>query len=732
MIEFRPTELSASERVLRDEVREFLAAELPRGSFEPGLGMAGAKNPEFSRKLGERGWLGMALPTEYGGHARSAVDRFVVVAELLRWGAPVGHHWVADRQSGPVIAKFGTEEQKHRFLPRICSGELSFCIGMSEPDSGSDLASISTRALRDGDGWVLNGRKIWTTSAHENDWIIVLCRTTPRDEVDDKRQGLSQLIVDLKAPGVTATPIPFIDGSADFCEVVFDNVFVPDELVLGEIGQGWSQNTSELAYERGGPDRWLSSYGLIEELLRRESGTPSSELVELLGTAAAQYWVLHNLSLSVARAIDNREAPAIESSLVKEMGTRFEQEIVTAVRSYVDEPPNGSSDTTFGRLLLGATLTQPSFTIRGGTNEVLRSVASKGLRPSGGVPTAQIIEEADPMVAETVDRIFSAACTPEEIERAELTGWSEPTWDELSEAGFPWVGIPETQGGSGGSLYDLAAILASVGRFAAPVPVAETAMVGGWCLAEAGLGLPAGPIAVAEAPVEIIDNRLRIDARVAWARHAGRIVALAELAGSPHVFSLRSSQVQIEHGSNLAGEARDRVVADIAIAEVAQAEFGSGFSPVAHRGALSRVIMASGALAAMAQMTIDYTNERRQFGKPVATFQAVQQHLVTAAQCAARANMAASTATRALAGGNANFEIAAARVVVDDAITIGTRAAHQAHGAMGVTREYPLHQLTRRLWSWQHEWGTTKQWRRQLGNSVAEAGADELFPSIAT
>lgn len=387
MIEFRPVELSAAEQQLRVDVVEFLEKELPRASFVPALGMNADKDPQFSRKLGERGWLGMALPTEYGGHARSAVDRFIVVEQLLRWGAPIGHHWVADRQSGPVIAKFGTEQQKRRFLPGICTGELSFCIGMSEPDSGSDLASISSKATRDGDGWVLEGRKIWTTRAHENDWIIVLCRTSPRDEVDDKRQGLSQLIVDLRSPGVTATPIPFIDGTADFCEVVFDNVFVPNELVLGEVGQGWAQNTSELAYERGGPDRWLSSYLLVEELLRRETAADGSNvsdaLLDVLGEVVANYWVLHHLSLSVARSIDEGGAPAIESSLVKEMGTRFEQDVVTAVLAYVDEAPDIADDSVLGRLLVAAALTQPSFTIRGGTNEVLRSVASKGLRPSG-------------------------------------------------------------------------------------------------------------------------------------------------------------------------------------------------------------------------------------------------------------------------------------------------------------------------------------------------------------
>jgi hypothetical protein len=383
MIGFRPTELTADEQALQHEVRGFLAEVLPRGSFEPGLGMAGAKDPEFSAKLGARGWLGMALPTEYGGHARGAVDRFIVTEELLRWGAPLGHHWVADRQSGPVINTFGTDAQKQRFLPGIARGELSFCIGMSEPDSGSDLASLVTRARPDGDGWVLSGTKIWTTAADRNDWIIVLCRTTPVEDSGDKRAGLTQLIVDLTAPGVTATPIPFIDGTADFCEVVFDDVFVPGELVLGEVGQGWAQNTSELAYERGGPDRWLSTYLVVEEFLRAHQEALSDPAIDLLGGAVAEYWVLHHLSLSIARSIDDGAGPVVEAALVKEMGTRFEQDVLTAVLDLVDHEP-GTAGTLFDRLLRTATLTGPSFSIRGGTSEILRSVVAKGLRPSGG------------------------------------------------------------------------------------------------------------------------------------------------------------------------------------------------------------------------------------------------------------------------------------------------------------------------------------------------------------
>jgi 3-oxocholest-4-en-26-oyl-CoA dehydrogenase alpha subunit len=763
MLRFQPVELSAAELALRAEVREFLADYLPRGTFIPGLGFNAAKDPAFSRRLGAQGWLGMALPAAYGGHDRSAVDRFIVVEELLRWGAPVGHHWVADRQSGPVIAKFGTEGQKKRFLPAICRGELSFCIGMSEPDSGSDLASISSKAERVEGGWVLDGRKVWTTSAHEHDWIIVLCRTTPKGESSDNRIGLSQLIVDLRGAGVTATPIPFIDGTADFCEVVFDNVFVPDDLVLGSIGEGWAQNTSELAYERGGPDRWLSSYLLVEELLRRDGvqadgAFVSNELLDLLGNAVANYWVLHNLSLSVARSIDNGEAPAIESSLVKEMGTRFEQDVVAAVLSYLDEAPNTADTSVLGRLVMTSALTQPSFTVRGGTNEVLRSVVSKGLRPSGGAALAAPPSPADPLVVETAARVLAEICTPEEIARSEASGWSAATWDALSEAGFTTVGIEEAAGGSGGTLHDLAAILNAVGRYAAPIPLAETAMVGGWALTQAGLPLPEGPVAVIASVVSVVGGRLRLDEVVAWARYAQRIALVVWVEPNTtmpdgertalmaegrdgyglHIVSLRQDQVTITPGSNMADEARDRVVADVRFEDVESAplsplsiSFRDWAGELEARGALSRVILAAGALAAMSQMTIDYTNDRRQFGKPVATFQAVQLHLVTVAQAAVRAQMAADVAVRSLDRGDFHVAIAAARVVVDDAITVGTRAAHQAHGAMGVTRDYPLQYLTRRLWSWRHEWGTTTYWRRQLAMRAHGAGADALFDLIS-
>jgi alkylation response protein AidB-like acyl-CoA dehydrogenase len=349
---------------------------------QPGLGFNSAKDPAFSQRLATRGWVGMALPSAYGGHDRSAVDRFVVVEELLRWGAPIGHHWVADRQIGPLVARYGTEAQKQRFLPGICRGELSFSLGMSEPDSGSDLASLTTKAVRVDGGWTVTGTKVWTTGAHVHDWIVVLCRTSPLDQLGDKRSGLSQMFVALTAPGVRVRPIPFIDGTADFCEVVFDEAFVPDDLVLGQVGEGWTQNASELVYERGGPDRFLSTYLVVEEFLRQlDSATITATTMETLGNLVAHYWILHALSLSLARAIDDGRLPSTEAALVKELGTRFEQDVVAAILGLIDFEPDLAAAGLFERLLVTATLTAPSFTIRGGTNEVLRSIVAKGLRP---------------------------------------------------------------------------------------------------------------------------------------------------------------------------------------------------------------------------------------------------------------------------------------------------------------------------------------------------------------
>jgi hypothetical protein len=374
---FVATELTVEEKALQREVRSFCDAELVPGTYEAGLGMASGASKEFSAKLGRRGWLGMALPKAYGGGDRSAVERFVVVEELLRRGAPLEHHWTADRQSGPVINRFGTEEQKLRFLPPICRGELCFSIGMSEPDAGSDLASVKSRAVKVDGGWQLSGTKIWTSNAHFCDWAIVLCRT---GDAEDRHQGLSQLLVDMRGEGVGIHPIPFLDGTADFNEVVFDEVFVPDDLLLGSEGGGWSQVTSELSFERAGPERWLSPYLLVEHFLREHGDALGSEAVAFLGASVARWWGIRQVSLAVARMIDEGRAPSAESAIGKDLGTQFEQDVMARIQTLVETEPSLESATLFGQLLARALLVAPSWSIRGGTNEILRTVIAKGLR----------------------------------------------------------------------------------------------------------------------------------------------------------------------------------------------------------------------------------------------------------------------------------------------------------------------------------------------------------------
>ncbi|MFA6576596.1 MAG: acyl-CoA dehydrogenase family protein [Nocardioides sp.] len=368
------TELSTSERALQREVRDYLDERLPPGSYPVGLGMVGSVDPQFSRDLGARGWLGMALPAEYGGGGRTAVERLVVVEELLARGAPVGFHWIADRQSGPSIALHGTEEQKRDLLPRIAAGEVCFAIGMSEPDSGSDLASLKTKAVPVDGGWLINGSKIWTSGAQIADYILGLFRTD-----GEKHSGLTQFIIERPTDGLTVAPITFIDGEDHFCLVTFEDVFVPDSRRLGEVGWGWMQNQSELVLERGGVDRWMSAMPVLDQWVRREQESRSGRIKADLAGIASRCWAFHGMSLAVARMVDDGLLPMTEAALLKDMATRFEQESVEIVVAHLGRMPDLHSPDPQEALLAQAILDKPSWTIRGGTTEILHNLIAKEL-----------------------------------------------------------------------------------------------------------------------------------------------------------------------------------------------------------------------------------------------------------------------------------------------------------------------------------------------------------------
>lgn len=374
MLTLAATRASDARHALRAEVRSFVEEYFADRAFEPGLGMVTVVDPDFSAALGARGWLGMDLPVDYGGGGRDAVDKVAVAEELLACGAPVRWHWVADRQMGPNIARFGSPGQKERFLPAIARGELNFAIGMSEPDAGSDLASLTTRARPVGDGWQIDGRKVWTTGAHTATHILALVRTG-----GERHGGLTQFIVPTDTPGLQIDPIDFIDGDIEFCEVLFDGVRLGDEYQLGEVGHGWAQVNSELSLERGGVDRWMSALRLVDDYL--ESSDHRREAAELrtLGEIAAFHWLFRQASYSVAHMVDAGHTPEVEAALVKEASTRFEQSVVDRLSMLLATQPHGRARTTIAERLDRALLTAPSWTIRGGTSEILRHIVAKEL-----------------------------------------------------------------------------------------------------------------------------------------------------------------------------------------------------------------------------------------------------------------------------------------------------------------------------------------------------------------
>ncbi|MEQ8859907.1 MAG: acyl-CoA dehydrogenase family protein [Pseudomonadales bacterium] len=382
MLQFDRIALPEETETLRAEVRQFLvdnAEHLTR----PNSDFTTGHDPAFSRKLGQRGWIGMTWPKCYGGGERSFFERYVVTEELLAAGAPVSAHWIADRQSGNLILGVGSDAQRERYLPAIARGESYFSIGMSEPNSGSDLASVRTRAERVDGGWLINGTKLWSTDAHRNHFMIALVRTEPPS--DNRHAGFSQIIVDLREDGAVVRPIRNMAGGEDFNEVVFDNVLVPEDRVVGEPGNGWQQVTGELAYERSGPERFLSAFRVFVELVRVAAADarqdhPDPALQAAIGRLAAHLATLRRMSISVAGMLEEGKSPEVEAALVKAVGNDFEKLLPEVARLAADSsvaalPHFG----VFRQALADTLLLSPSFTIRGGTREILRGVIARGL-----------------------------------------------------------------------------------------------------------------------------------------------------------------------------------------------------------------------------------------------------------------------------------------------------------------------------------------------------------------
>lgn len=374
---FPPPPPCPEAEILRTEVRAFLKnALVDRAPVQKAESWTGLDHA-FSRAVGSQGWLGMTWPKKYGGHERTALERYVVLEEMLAAGAPVGLHWIGDRQSGPLILRVGTEEQRQTILPKLAAGEAFCCIGMSEPNTGSDLASARTRAAKVQGGYIVNGTKVWTSFAHLSHYMILFCRT---GAAEDRHGGVSQFLVDLhNTPGLTIRPILALTGEHHFNECVFQDAFIPDTALLGKEGDGWNQVTSELAFERSGPERFLSSFWLYVELIRALGPNPSDAGAIAVGRLTAHFMTLRRLSRSVAGMLQNGENPAQQAAMVKDLGALVEQELPEIARNLVDAEPDKKSTRDFSAVLAHTMMHAPSFSLRGGTREILRGIIARGL-----------------------------------------------------------------------------------------------------------------------------------------------------------------------------------------------------------------------------------------------------------------------------------------------------------------------------------------------------------------
>jgi alkylation response protein AidB-like acyl-CoA dehydrogenase len=359
---------------LRRDVRAFLSVHQPANAIEDRANCWSISDLSFSRNMGAAGYIGMIWPKKYGGHDRHPLERYIVLEEMLAAGAPVGAHWIADRQTGPLLLRYGSEAQRQKYLPGMARGEVYACIGLSEPGAGSDLAAIRSTARLTHEGWRINGQKIWTSGAHHAHAILALLRS---EEGSERNAGLSQFLIDLDTPGITIRPIYNMGGTHDFNEVYFDDVLVPEGALVGQRGGGWNQVTAELALERSGPERYLSSHALFTAMVDMAGPDPEPLLRNLIGELTSELWTLRNLSMSVAAKLASGEDPVTEAAIVKDLGNSFEQELPKRVQAVIECGPE--RDDALAKLLRSLLLSSPSFSLRGGTREIMRGMIARGL-----------------------------------------------------------------------------------------------------------------------------------------------------------------------------------------------------------------------------------------------------------------------------------------------------------------------------------------------------------------
>jgi len=722
---------------LRQQVRAFLADTLGQASPLQRAPNWAASDPTFSRLLGQQGWIGMTWPRRHGGAERSALERYVVLEELLAAGAPVSTHWVAERQSGPLLMRHAPDTLAPRILPRITRGECCFAIGMSEPGAGSDLAAIRTRAAQVDGGWRITGNKVWTSSAHAAHYMITLARTS--EGAGQRHAGLSQLLVPMDAPGVRIQPVPNLLGEHHFNEVFLDEVFVPDDHLIGREGQGWQQVMEELAFERSGPERYLSSTQLMIEMLRvADANNPQHAAA--LGRLVAAYGCLRQMSLGVASLLQAGQQPALEAAVVKELGANLEQAIPDVAHELFGGRPGLGDD--YAQTAAYTTLAAPSFSLRGGTREVLRGIIGRGLPAGATLPVAPAApgDELAILIEASAQRLLAEVVTPAHREQALQGQLPAELWQAVQDLGLPWALVGGERGGTGASLAQAWSVCHAMGHWQVPLPLLHT-MLAAWLCDHAGLAPAAGIGTLALHALLTLDvseqdgmmtvsgdvPQLPWGAQAAWAwlpLTDGSLVCI-DLSAHP------GCQVQALPAQG--GEPQARLQLHRQPVQARLPAAGAG-RDMRCRWAVMRAAATVGAAESALAQTRQHLQDRQQFGQPLARFQVLAHALADAAAQVAGARLASLVAAGSASGAAPvaclPFDAAVAQVRVAEAATRTAWVAHQLHGAMGFTQAHPLQAATRRLWAWRDDAGGASAWAAELGRAAIQGGAGAFWPAI--
>ncbi len=315
---------------------------------------------EFAKELATLGWIGLTWPTEFGGGGRPAIDRLIIADEMISAGAPIAAMWFADRQMGPSLIRYGRPDQQQAFLPGMLSGEATWCIGMSEPNAGSDLAALKTSAVADGDDFVINGQKIWTSFGEVADYVYLICRTTADGP---PHTGISEVVVPMTLPGIEVRPITDMTTNRHFCEVFFTDVRVPRANLVGEEGAAFRQTMSQLEHERGGIDRLLSNRAAYDVACAQ-----ADRADRLIRQRIAALETGYRLGRILVTREVLKQAPAGFSAATKCFCTEHQQRVDEFVSDVL-----GPQATLWSDIVQGATYS-PGYTIMGGTSNVMRNI----------------------------------------------------------------------------------------------------------------------------------------------------------------------------------------------------------------------------------------------------------------------------------------------------------------------------------------------------------------------